>query len=319
MKNISQLILKALLLCAASQSIAAIESDVVYPYNTTETLTTKISGVENYNSTSVTYDNLWLYNADLTLASTGKNITIGTANTKSLSVGAGGYVVAVEGNSSLTIKNGAKFIIYSSASLGIINGADTFDLTVESNGVFRAHKLFSNAKKTTLNLMTETAISQDKMTVGAAGGQKEIVVNMNCNQKFALDSRDNTIYSFNITNDACLTVTGVSLLNADSGNVTIKIADGLVNGSLLFLTDASYYTNEYSWNGETSELSITADSTKSQIASFVDADGNALKNLTWTAVEGGYTLSASAVPEPAHWAAIIGAIAMSLAIYRRRK
>lgn len=89
MKNTSQLILKALLLCAASQSIAAIESDVVYPYNTTETLTTKISGVENYNSTSVTYDNLWLYNADLTLASTGKNITIGTANTKSLSVGAG--------------------------------------------------------------------------------------------------------------------------------------------------------------------------------------------------------------------------------------
>ncbi|MBQ2722096.1 MAG: hypothetical protein IJF70_04225 [Opitutales bacterium] len=307
--------LLSLIVCVATQSFAGLTLDVPYSQNPSIT-TPQITGTYT-NSTSNTYDNLWLYEANLTCS--GKNLVVGTTNSAGLTVGGGTYIVAVEGNSSLTIKDGASFIIYSSASFGIINGADEFTLTIESTAnKFRAHKLFSNAKTTTLNLWKEYGISEKKMTVGVAGGQRELVINMNCNQSFALDSRANSIYSVNITNDALFTVTGVSLLNDDSGTVTFKIENGLLDGSMMFLTDDSFYSNTYLWSESDSKLTINSGS-KKQIASFVDVDGNALQNLKWEAVDGGYKLYGVAVPEPAEWAMILGALALCLAIYRRRK
>ena len=309
--------LVSMLGCIATQSFAGVTSDVPYSQDLSITAT-QITGVYT-NSASNTYDNLWLYEADLTCSGTSKNLVVGTSNTVKLPVGAASYVVAVEGNSSLTIKNGASFIVYGSANFGVINGASEFTLTIESTAnKFRAHKLFSNARTTTLNLWKEYGISESKMLVGVSGGQRELVINMNCNQSFALDSRANSIYSLNITDDALFTVTGVSLLDEDSGAVTFKIENGLLNGSMMFLTDNSLYSNTYSWNESDSKLTINSGSMQ-QIASFVDADGNALQNLKWEAVDGGYKLYGVAVPESAEWAMIFGSLALGLAIYRRRR
>ncbi len=321
-------ILQTLLVCAATQVLATIET-VVYPYNAAETLVTKISGTETYTANSVTWSNLWLADADLTLATNNKNITVGDGNTKNLSVGGGNYLVSVEGDTSLTLNNGAKFIIYGSASMGIMSGSN-FTLTIRGNSYIRAHKFFSNADTTTLNLYTTTAINQEKMTIGASSG-KEIVINMDCNQSFALDARNNTTYNLNITDGAILTIKGTMLaINGTTPSATtFKIDNGLVDGSILFLIDTEdavqkTYSNTYSWDADESKLTITSrenGTTRTQIASFVGTDENPLKNLSWDLNDAGtgYILSYVTVPEPAEWAAIFGAIALGLAVYRRRK
>ena len=59
------------------------------------------------------------------------------------------------------------------------------------------------------------------------------------------------------------------------------------------------------------------------VAKTITLQGADLSDFSFTKTTidgvGGYLLSAVAVPEPAEWAMIFGAIALGLAIYRRRK
>ncbi len=134
-------------------------------------------------------------------------------------------------------------------------------------------------------------------------------------------------------------------LNVSAGETTVgdifattKINLDVVNGAVLTITDFNQATE-----GETFKIALDDEIVKgallvadekigtyaSEVASreymFVDEAGNERvvgSNLWIEAVENGFWsvyTSNPAVPEPAEWAAIFGAIALGFAVYRRRK
>ena len=75
-----------------------------------------------------------------------------------------------------------------------------------------------------------------------------------------------------------------------------------------------------SWDNDSAIFTINSAENQTIKYRFIDGNGNALTDLTYTAVEGGWLLTGmTAVPEPAEWAMIFGGIALGLAIYRKRK
>jgi len=178
----------------------------------------------------------------------------------------------------------------------------------------------------TVNLHKVNALGAGSQ-LGSACGGKHLTVNMDCDQNVALDFRAGTKNAFNITNGATMTVSGWGYIANGATTSSIILADGLKNGSILFANTSKYWSED-SWDEENSVFTVKAEvkedgvvtGYKTMAISFVDENEEQLKNLSFSAVEGGWLLTGmQAVPEPAEWAMIFGALALGLAIYRRRK
>ncbi len=244
---------------------------------------------------------------------------------KSTAVGLTNYGIFSQGDNSITISGKSRFVISNS----IISKSGNLSITV--NKVMDGEKVYNNVLVTpkfgvenstlTLNLNQEGAISttsdsskprNTKAFVLYIGSKSTVNLNMSADQFIQLDYRagaDSDAFNLNVTDGAKLFVESVANLNAGS-----KIVTTLSNGAMLFYAD---HITDYT---KISEGIITTH--KGDLA-FVDSKGANLTNLqveTITIDERNYVMiTAVAVPEPAEWAAIFGAIALAFAIYRRRK
>ncbi len=129
-------------------------------------------------------------------------------------------------------------------------------------------------------------------------------------------------------NDAFLafnTITTESSSDRKLSNDVDLVLTDFTNNSLFFKTDVSSMLVSYGANGQ--QAFAVADG--HLILSGTDTNGKALSGFrlseltsidaNGTTVNGYWLMADSIIPEPAEWAAIFGALALGLAIYRRRK
>ena len=99
---------------------------------------------------------------------------------------------------------------------------------------------------------------------------------------------------------------------AKGTNLTLTLLD-FENG----LVKVDGWTSELISSGEFEISPETSGKTNTIKLVAYDKSGTLLDGL-WSVDASGYLFN-SAIPEPAEWAAIFGAIALGLAVYRRRK
>ena len=312
-------------------SLSIVEDTYVDPKdktgNTYTTATTKVSGtgsVADFGST-LSYKSIWLNGADITLNDSTKKLLITATNKDSgglsVSKGSAWYDVVCQGSNKITVKDGGTISLSASNALTIYDsdGTSTLDLTIDSTaGDVSIRKVYiNNGSMLTVNLHKVNALGAGSQ-LGSAFGGKHLIVNMDCDQNVSLDFRAGTKNAFNITNGATMTVSGWGYVADGAATSSIILADGLKNGSIFFSDKCSDWNVE-SWDAENSAFTVKR-KTNTMTIYFVDENEEQLKDLSFTAVDGGWLITGmQAVPEPAEWAMIFGGIALGLAIYRRRK
>ncbi len=274
--------------------------------------------VEQLGTNSITcmrLDGKLLFNDDTNLTLT-KNNTMGTSGSYSLTgltttgssldfTGAGtltaaGGINSFKGSMSLNIENGAGGIITSKIC------AQSHKITINNDQAYGIRK--SDTEKA--------------FVLCVVNG---VALTTTADLAVEIDFRSNTTSTFNVSNGATLFIESASTILNDNIASTLKIDGGLLNGVILFATDMIY--TEYDPNATDGKIIVTNSTGRKQTITLTDANTNeALTGLYWdkVTVEGSdyFRLSGFAlpqVPEPAEWAAIFGAIALGLAIYRRRK
>ena len=215
-----------------------------------------------------------------------------------------GYAIDLEENTSLLIEyKGGLNITPENSGVSIRNGAS---MTV--------NRIVGDVKMAKVVVWggTLTIRKENAFSYGNAGTTLMLVVNgsnmvLDASQSFnKMDIRYNSKIKFS---------DGVSLnfKGIDIGNSTSKID--------VVLEDFSN-TNSICF-GSASGLSLTdgvltvSNSTKSVDYTFKDKAGEIMKNLVLDAATN--TLTLASIPEPSTYAAVFGALALGLALYRRRK
>ena len=149
-------------------------------------------------------------------------------------------------------------------------------------------------------------------------------LNMSADQKIVWDYRRNDIATFqiNITNGAGLFVDRVYGAG-DNSSAKVKLAgEDLMDGYIYFLKSIVN-----SFDNEAKTITLNR-SNKDYTISFVDKNNNEVNGESYSNFQIGETTingkdyifaTVTSIPEPSAWAAIFGAIALGLAVYRRRK
>lgn len=278
--------ISALLAAAFSAStFAALESPI--------TASTEINAPETVNS------QLIVSSLD------GKNVQLKISGPEALLTSTtSGYAIDLKENTSLLIEyNGGLNITPENSGVSIRNGAS---MTV--------NRIVGDVKMAKVVVWggTLTIRKENAFSYGNAGTTLMLVVNgsnmvLDASQSFnKMDIRYNSKIKFS---------DGVSLnfKGIDIGNSTSKID--------VVLEDFSN-TNSICF-GSASGLSLTdgvltvSNSTKSVDYTFKDKAGEIMKNLVLDAATN--TLTLASIPEPSTYAAVFGALALGLALYRRRK
>ena len=151
-------------------------------------------------------------------------------------------------------------------------------------------------------------------------------LNMSADQSIVWDVRNPnySVFQINITNDAALFVQGWGGAGFASYPTSIVKLTGenLMDGSMYFIKSLVD-----SFDNDAKTITLVANGNL-QVLSFVDKDGNKVNSESYSNFQiGEITIdgkdyvfaTVTSIPEPATWAAIFGAIALGLAVYRRRK
>lgn len=150
-------------------------------------------------------------------------------------------------------------------------------------------------------------------------------LNMSADQSIVWDVRRNdlAVFQLNITNGAGLFVSRIHNAGGTYEGAKVKLTgENLLDGFIYFV---SSMVDSYDNYAKTITLKRGS---RLYTISFVDKDGNDVNSENYAGFEFGektidgvkYTYATmTSIPEPATWAAIFGAIAFGLAVYRRRK
>ncbi len=225
-----------------------------------------------------------------------------------------GYALTVNGGS-VNIQNGGSLLCSGGSNAGMrfdfTSGYST--LTVAENaGSVSAAKIYLG-EKSVLNLQKENAIAGYGSKACRLMTVNSTTLNMAESQTFTFDIRS-AVY-LNIAEGKTLNIASCRV-NTDNSTYNIYVKD--FSNSDIFLADNAEYANVYSL----AENVLTVKSVEYGVARysqyvFNDYDGNAIDGLSLTETSGGLLLTA--VPEPAEWAAILGALALAAAFARRSK
>ena len=191
-------------------------------------------------------------------------------------------------------------------------------LQVDSGATIRTNKI-TLADNGEFNLAQANAISASSLAnpyLTFAGGAN--LLTLRASQTFVLDIRTTSNAAMTIFPEAVLTVSNwyVHTNVSDSADPTVVYLNDFVSNSI-FLADSSNTAYSISEDGVLTVTYTEGTTVKKQRFSFLDAYDNVLA-MKLVDAEGGKYLS-TAIPEPAEWAAIFGAIALGLAVYRRRR
>lgn len=119
--------------------------------------------------------------------------------------------------------------------------------------------------------------------------------------------------TIDLSNDAQITIGSIESFGGQAVNFELVLEDFQAG-----LVKVNGWTTELISTGTFSLSNTTEAAPKTITLKALDALGNAIEGL-WSVDENGYLYNSGLVPEPAEWAAIFGALALGLALYRRRK
>lgn len=224
----------------------------------------------------------------------------------------------------LDIKSGATVNVLNDGHIDMNSNTKDFKV-IKVDGVFNVESGTVSTNKITLGTSSKFILSQanaispsslPKAYLTLAGNN--ISVEMNASQAFILDIRQTSTGSFDIASSAVLTVSDwyVHTTVADTVDPTAIVLNNFVSNSI-FLADSTNTTYEMSDGGVLSVFYTEGSAVKKQRFSFLYESGDLIA-MKLVDGDGGKYLS-TAIPEPAEWAAIFGALAMGLAVYRRRR
>ena len=226
-------------------------------------------------------------------------------------------IVAQSGSSAnINLLNG------STGSFTVRNGLNSYygglNISVEKDagGYIYSERVTSQNQKVSLTLDKDYAIRESDINkYFAVTLVTTMTINMSADQAVRMDFRGGTTLELNITNNANLYFEKLFQI-ANNASASIKLLNSLENGGLLFNKDI--IASEY----KDGTIVLALDN-KIQTIYIKDSNNNLMKDLYWSdeVVEGYYYLSAvaPAIPEPAEFAVIFGALALALSIYRKRK
>lgn len=246
-----------------------------------------VNGTLNYNST-----NLYLNQVLIT----------GTLNSKS-SVTFTGQGSKISGNGAinsdgiLVLNNNSNFTILDNAKINITKAKATVDLKDKCELTIAAKNAISNNGALVSLAVRAEALSAANATLNVLADNKF--------DKLCFNRSSNTSLTITVTDGAHLYFNGLDLSSYTSGKITLTIND--------FVEQSIFFKDITGWEDITT-------------VSLSDAEGNEYSKDKLYLVAGnyidgtnGFWLSTSSVPEPSTWAAIFGALALALAIYRKRR
>ena len=250
------------------------------------------------------------------------NMTVdgGTVVATSVGTNASGYVLAATAGKTVTLKNGAVAKVSVSDDFIGVSLGGTFDVQ-DTSKIDTCNIVFCNSDKDS----SGTSKAVLKLASGANLTSKaNILVNGNgallttARLELAKDSYEFGKLEFLRTSNIEIVLNGSSLSfsktqsfsgvrDCNSNLIFTDFENGLVKLGIDESTLASDGT-----------ISLGLENTSLKISGFTK-DGKALTD-GWSIDSDGYLFNlGAAVPEPAEWAAIFGAIALAFAAYRRRK
>ena len=271
-------------------------------------------GLDATISDSVSYENrlaLGGSNATLLITSTGelstpKGILIQGTNV-TIDVEAGGKILT---KSILMSQNGTITIKFSDAS-SIMNEDGTKGTTFtnrKSNLTFDLSSV-KNASAMNIGTVSTTPLSTVKFNLGSGTYAATITQNYDWNA-LVPDSAKQLIEIDNFENNKIALSGKFSIVERESASyLRFTLTTSEVNNILANTTEGQAYLDAH----QNEDGTYFADSA---LIGY-DAKGNLLAS-GWSVDSNGFLYNAAAVPEPAEWAAIFGALALAIAAYRRR-
>lgn len=253
------------------------------------------------------------FDSDKSITLTADNTLLGTSSYYSfLALNSSGATLNFTGQGILRTAQS------NTAGINTYNGPITINVANGAGGIITP-KVCAQNQELTLNLHQENAIRRNDGSGFSLCVVKTTNFNMTANQHIGADFRSGTITNFNITNGSYLFIDRVDNILTNGITTNFQIADNkLEDGAILF--DKDIVSSGY--NSETGDIIIQV-SSRLQTIHIKDSTGKALTGLDWdeVSIDGNdyFKLTGMAVPEPAEWAAIFGAAALALAVYRRRK
>ena len=246
---------------------------------------------------------------DATSISTIKNSAMETSSRYS--------IVAESGSSAnINLLNGSTGSFTVHTALNSFRGPLNISIEENAGGYIYTGRVTAQNHAVSLTLDKDYAIRESDINkLFAVTLVTTMTINMSADQAVKIDLRSGTTLQLNITNNANLYIESILQIASDKTS-NIKLLNSLENGALLFNKDI--IASEY----QDGMIVIKKDDS-TQTLNIKGSDGNLLKDLFWSdeVVEGYYYLSAvaPAVPEPAEFAVIFGALALAVSIYRKRK
>ena len=243
-------------------------------------------------------------------------------------VGSGPYALGAKGNSVLNFKNGATVGMKLEKGFATSYGYDkkgALTINVEKGYLGTIIADAAVAQYGTLNLNLHKAnvlkgvTNSTRLFVDGAG---QINLNMSADQSIDLDIRtsSNNAFNLSLSDGANLFVKSSTgwMPPYLSETCYISLVNGEIDGTVLFLE--SIVTSDGFVDGEITIKHAGAE----QVIAFFDPTTNSKMGedklrFGETTIDSKTYYYATAIPEPAEWAAIFGAAALALAVYRRRK
>ena len=254
------------------------------------------------------------FDSDKDLNTTATNVQLGTSK----------YSFKIE-NATTTLNftgKGALNLANSNSSGGMyISQATTMNFEKGCGGLQTGKIAVANTNLAVFNINEKNAIYSNTKTdpilclVGIA-----VRFNLTADQAFSMDLRHNSTVNVSATAGSNLIFSDVSLISLHDGNAPVSKINFIKDFEGAVLIDTDSLT---SFDVENKQVLVNTGGKDNCVLNFTADSGFDWDSITWTEdfiYEGNsYLRIGVAVPEPAEWAMIFGALALGLAIYRRRK
>lgn len=242
-----------------------------------------------------------------------KNILVDGGSLINTTAQTGTYAFNISNGRTITLKNGATINTSKDSFIGLTGGK----LSVDATSKILAPQIVFDQSKGTLELShaSNLAAGTSVFVKDLSSSADAKIVLTNCGEAYniaTLRALRNSQLTIDL-NGAELHIASVAGYEPAKGtNLTLTLYD-FENG----LVKVDGWTSELISSGEFEISPETSGKTNTIKLVAYDKAGTLLDGL-WSVDTNGYLFN-SAIPEPAEWAAIFGAIALGLAVYRRRK
>ena len=242
-----------------------------------------------------------------------KNITVDGGSLINTTTKTSTYAFNISDGKTITLKNGGTIDTSAYSFIGLTGGKLSVDATSK---ILAKHIAFTQSKGTLeLSHASNLAAGTDIFVKDLSASADAKIVLTNCGEAYniaTLRALRNSQLTIDLNGAELHIASVVGYEPAKGTNLTLTLLD-FENG----LVKVDGWTSELISGGEFEISPETSGKTNTIKLVAYDKSGTLLDGL-WSVDTNGYLFN-SAIPEPAEWAAIFGAIALGLAVYRRRK